>query len=156
MAVGASARRDTDAGAQQGMAAVLVVEDDDGIRELLISILRSEGYTVTPARNGVEALSLFEGGAACDLLVTDVMMPEMGGVELVERLRGARPNVHVLYISGRPSGSLGLPDLDSPGTWFLAKPFTPAQLVTEVRRALPPEDARVPRRQDAAPKAVSG
>ena len=156
MAVGASARLETDAGAQQSVAAVLVVEDDDGIRDLLTSILMSEGYSVTHARNGVEAMSLFEGGVAFDVLVTDVMMPEMGGVELVERLRGVRPDVHVLYISGRHSGSLGLPDLDSPRTRFLAKPFTPAQLVTEVRHALPPEDARLLRRQGAALKVVSG
>lgn len=93
---------------------------------------------------------------AFDLLVIDVMIPEMVGVELVERLRGVRPDVHVLYISGRPLGSLGLPDLDSPRTWFLINPFTPAQLVTEVRHALPPEDARLLRRQGVALKTVSG
>jgi nitrogen-specific signal transduction histidine kinase len=152
----AAARLEADTGAQESVASVLVVEDDGGIRDLLASILMREGYTVTHARNGAEAMSLFEGGVVFDLLVTDIMMPEMGGVELVDRLRGVRPDVHVLYISGRPSGSRDVPNLDSPRTWFLAKPFTPAQFVTEVRHALPPEDVRLLRRQGATLKVVSG
>jgi signal transduction histidine kinase/ActR/RegA family two-component response regulator len=129
-----------DDGEGRSFASVLVVEDNDGIRDLATRVLMSEGYEVTHARNGAEAMSLVEGGVVADLVVTDVRMPVMGGVELVQRLRAVLPDMHVLYISGHPSQSLNLTDPESPRARFLAKPFTPAQLLSEVRRALPPEE----------------
>ena len=117
-------------------ASVLVVDDNDGIRDVATRILETEAYNVTQARNGAEAISLVEGGLGVDLVLTDVMMPTMGAVEQVHRLRPLLPNVRVLYMSGRPADSLGLPDLESTGDGFLAKPFTPRQLLREVRRTL--------------------
>ena len=137
---GAPTGLDRDTGERRGLASVLVVEDNDGIRDLATRILLSEGYKVAHARNGAEAMSLVEGGLVVDLLVADVRMPIMGGVELVRRLVRIFPDVQVLYISGFPAGSLDLSDPESPRARFLAKPFTPAQLLSEVRRALPPED----------------
>ena len=84
-----------------GDETVLVVEDEDGVRELLWKILTDHGHTVLEARHGRDALTVAEGyDHPIQLLVTDVVMPEMGAGELVERLLAQRPDLKVLYISG--------------------------------------------------------
>jgi len=78
---------------------ILVVEDDDAIRDLVARVLREVGYETRVASNGVEALGLFETEASCDLLLTDLLMPEMPGDELVRRARALHPDLKVLYLT---------------------------------------------------------
>ena len=78
---------------------ILVVEDDDGIRDLVDRVLREGGYETRVAPNGLEALGLLETDAWCDLLLTDLLMPEMAGDELVRRARALHPNLKVLYLT---------------------------------------------------------
>ena len=134
---GAAPRRSNDdVREDRGRGSVLVAEDNDAIRELATQVLMSEGYSVTSARNGVEAVALVEGGLEVDMLVADVMMPQMGGVVLAERLRQLLPSIRVLLVSGRPLSSSGLGESEWPREMYLAKPYRPDQLVGEVRRAL--------------------
>ncbi len=104
---------------------VLLVEDEPGVRELALRVLKRAGYRVLVAGDGVEALALWEDNPAqIDVVVTDVIMPRLGGSELVTRLRGERNDVPVLFISGfARSVAIG----DAPAdrrTRFLQKPFS--------------------------------
>jgi CheY-like chemotaxis protein len=116
---------------------VLLVEDEAGVRRLSKRILENAGYRVLEAANGDDAEKLFRGQAgACDLLVTDVMMPGCGGPELFRRLQGQAPALRVLYMSGyteRSAMDNGGIDPDLP---FVQKPFTAAEFVRQVREAL--------------------
>jgi len=120
----------------RGGETVLVVEDQPMLRRLVQRILEQHGYRAIPAANGREALKI--AGApdqAIDIIVTDVVMPEMSGLELGARARELRPGVRILYTSGytqeAPGGGRPLPD----GVKFLQKPFTPAALLEKVREA---------------------
>lgn len=116
---------------QTGAGVLLVVDDDEVIRELIVETLRKCGYTVLEARDGREALDVAGGhDSAIDLLVTDVAMPRLGGPELARELAAQRPGIRVLFVSGRARA--GLP----PQANFLEKPFTPTTLATAVRKAL--------------------
>ena len=111
---------------------ILLVEDEPTVRKLFAQALSRAGYGVHEARNGQEALKVFEQhGDAIDLLVTDMRMPYMGGAELAHHLRGRRRSLKLLCISGYP-GSLD-PDLSSD---FLAKPFSRDDLLRKVREVL--------------------
>lgn len=114
---------------------VLVVEDEDAIRQVLCRVLRSHGYTVVDSRSAEEALAVVERCPSVDLLVTDVVMPGMSGVELAGKLREDRSNLPVLYVSGYTFDRLDSEDLPSRRERFLAKPFTPRQLMAEVERS---------------------
>ncbi len=120
---------------------ILVVEDDAAVRDLVSGPVRTAGYRVTEAHNGVEALELARK-AEFDLVITDVVMPAMGGVELARRLTDMNPRIRVLFISGYPDGDSprqeGLP-ADIP---FLQKPFLAAELIRKVRERL--EDSAQP------------
>ena len=124
-------------GTLQGDETVLVVEDEDGVRELVRQILVEHGHAVLTARHGRDALLLAKRyERPIDLLVTDVVMPEMGGGELVERLTDLRPDLKVLYISGYTNDEVvrrGVPGAD---THFLHKPFTSEGLMRRVREVL--------------------
>jgi len=115
---------------------VLLVEDEEGVREVARAALEKAGYRVLEARQGQEALEVagrHEGPIA--LLLTDVVMPVMGGPELARQLRQFLPGIRVLYISGYAPGEGGrqAARLDAP---FLAKPFRPGTLVGKVREVL--------------------
>ncbi len=111
---------------------ILLVEDEPAVRQLFAQALSRAGYSVHEARNGQEALKVFERhGEVIDLLVTDMRMPYMGGAELAHHLRGRRRSLKLLCISGYP-GSLD-PDLSSD---FLAKPFSRDDLLRKVRELL--------------------
>lgn len=118
-------------GEHPGTGTILLAEDEEGVRRFVCSVLRSNGYRVLEAGTGREALEVAERHEGpIHLLLTDVVMPEMGGVELRERFSKARPGVTVLMMSGyadRP-----LPD----GPKLLVKPFTPGVLLARVREAL--------------------
>jgi PAS domain S-box-containing protein len=123
--------------ASRGSETVLVAEDEDGVRELLRKILTEFGYTVLTARHGRDALMLAgEGASDIDLLVTDVVMPEMSGRELVQTLRCRRPDLKVLYVSGYTDDEVLQRGVIGPEVAFMRKPFAAEDLARRVRSLL--------------------
>ena len=115
--------------------AVLLVEDEDRVRELFHWILDDAGYHVVPAGSGEAALTIVAGrDSPFDLLVTDVVMPGMNGYELVAALRSRQPALRTLIVSGYPDGAA--PDAGMSPDGFLTKPTSPAVLLREVRAIL--------------------
>jgi PAS domain S-box-containing protein len=114
---------------------VLLVEDEDGVRRVARRALELHGFRVIEASNGTQALDHASREPAIALLLTDVMMPEMLGPDLVSQLRELRPDVPVLYMSGHAE-EVARAGLLDPSVPFLGKPFTPAQLVAKVREVL--------------------
>jgi two-component system, cell cycle sensor histidine kinase and response regulator CckA len=111
---------------------ILLVEDEPAVRQLFAQALMRAGYRVHEARNGNEAMKLFDQvGETVDLLLTDMRMPFMGGAELAQQLRARRQTLKLLCISGYPGGS----DLEFSED-FLAKPFSRDQLLAKVREIL--------------------
>ena len=120
----------------RGSGTVLVVEDEAGVRELACEFLKLSGYSVLEAQNGVEALVVAgRHSGPIHLLVTDVVMPRMGGTELAEKLRVARPEVKVVMMSGYTEYANG-GNAKAAKTVMLAKPFSQGSLVEAVREAL--------------------
>jgi CheY-like chemotaxis protein len=112
------------------------VEDEDAVRELVRRILEASGYGVIDARNGREGLKLCETHPGkIDLLVTDVVMPELGGRELAEAALKLRPGLKVVFVSGHTEDVI-LKEGVQQGAAFLHKPFTPMQLAQKVRDTL--------------------
>jgi signal transduction histidine kinase len=135
IASGAEPTADTLAGLR-GWETVLLVEDEDAVRALAREVLRRHGYVVLEARHGVDALRVAERHRdAIHLLITDVVMPHMGGRELGRRLTAARPAMRTLFMSGYTHHALLHEDL-TPGAEFIHKPFTPALLARRVRSIL--------------------
>jgi two-component system cell cycle sensor histidine kinase/response regulator CckA len=121
----------------RGEETVLVVEDEDSVRELIRQILEEHGYAVLTARHGRDALMTAERyERPIDLLVTDVVMPEMGGGELVGRLTAQRPNLKVLYISGYTNDEVLRRGIQGANAGFLHKPFSSDDLMRRVREVL--------------------
>jgi two-component system cell cycle sensor histidine kinase/response regulator CckA len=122
--------------APRGTESILLVEDEDTVRELVRTILEARGYSVLEARNGREGLKLCQSHmGAIDLLVTDVVMPELGGRELAEGAVKLRPALKVLFMSGHTQDVI-LKEGVQQGAAFLHKPFTPLQLAQKVRDTL--------------------
>ena len=120
-----------------GRETILLVEDEPAVRGLVHETLRLHGYTVLEARHGIEALmTVAKHTGPIHLLLTDVVMPQMSGPEVAEKLHSIRPETKVLYMSGYPDH----PVFDHGGvsreTSFLPKPFTPNVLVKKVRDVL--------------------
>jgi PAS domain S-box-containing protein len=127
-------RRASDA--MHGWETVLLVEDEDAVRALAREVLRRHGYVVLEARHGVDALRVAERHPdAIHLMITDLVMPHMGGRDLVERLATVRPKMKVLFMSGYTDHAVMHRDL-TPGTAFLQKPFTPEAFARKVRSVL--------------------
>jgi CheY-like chemotaxis protein len=120
-----------------GDETVLVVEDDEQVRRLATRTLSALGYRVIEAASGREAL-LHCDRASEDiaLLLTDVVMPEMSGKELVELIAARQPTLKVLYMSGYTENAIARRGVIEPGTHMLPKPFTPEQLGRKVRQML--------------------
>jgi CheY-like chemotaxis protein len=125
------------AGSLRGSETVLLVEDEEAVRTLVHEVLERNGYTVLAARHGGEALLVCERhGGPIHLMVTDVVMPEMSGRELAERLASLRPAMKVLYVSGYTDDAIVHHGVLDPGTPFLEKPFSPDALARKVREVL--------------------
>ena len=121
----------------RGDETVLVVEDEDGVRELLWKVLTDHGHTVLEARHGRDALSVAsEYGLPIQLLLTDVVMPEMGAGQLVDELLAERPELKVLYISGYTNDEVMRRGITRSDAAFIHKPFTPVELMQKVREVL--------------------
>src|SRR6185437_15174175 len=102
-----------------GHETLLLVEDEAAVRSSARRLLERHGYTVIEARHGAEALRIVEtGDRAVDLVITDVVMPEMGGREMVERLRTRHPGIKVLFMSGYSERAITLDGVMPPGTGF--------------------------------------
>jgi CheY-like chemotaxis protein len=118
---------------QPGGGTVLILEDEDGVRELAARILADRGYAVMQARSGSEALAgIRDTSPHLDLLLTDVIVPDMGTGELEYQVHALKPDLPILYMSGYPRDDIlyrGLIRRDQP---FLQKPFTTEDLVNEV------------------------
>ena len=116
---------------------VLLVEDESQVRKLVFEVLRSRGYRVLAAKDGLEAVPLEENFAGrIDLLITDVVMPGMSGRELAQHVASARPETKVLFISGYTDDAVLRHGLSTPGRSFLQKPFALEDLLLRVRALL--------------------
>jgi len=121
----------------RGDETVLVAEDEDGVRELLRKILTEHGHTVLEARHGRDALTVAAGyDRPIHLLVTDVVMPEMGAGVLVDQLLSVRPELEVLYISGYTNDEIIRRGITGANVVFVQKPFTSEELMRKVREVL--------------------
>jgi PAS domain S-box-containing protein len=120
-----------------GSETILFVEDDDEVREIATRILRKNGYRVLEAANGADALRVCEAEARpVDLIVTDIVMPEMGGSQLAERIRETQPDARILFTSGYTEDAAVRHSFIDPGEEFIGKPFTPSQLTQKTRDVL--------------------
>ena len=120
-----------------GTETLLLVEDEAAVRSSARRLLERQGYTVLEARHGADALRIVEeSGRQIDLVVTDLVMPEMGGKELAERLRAHRPALKVLFMSGYTEKVIAAGGVMPPHTGFVEKPFTVEQLMRRLREIL--------------------
>jgi two-component system cell cycle sensor histidine kinase/response regulator CckA len=121
----------------KGCETILVVEDETSLRELARELLETNGYQVIEAERAEKAIQLVESSQTpIDLLLTDVVMPGMGGKQLATRLRELRPDLLVLYMSGYTDDVINNRGVLPDNTLFLHKPFTRATLLRRVREAL--------------------
>ena len=114
---------------------VLVVDDEEVIRDVCEQILSGEGYTVTTASSGKEALHLFSENGF-DAVVTDIMMPDMSGLELLEVIRSTSMDVSAVVITGLGTFDMATQSDRLGAREFVVKPFTPDELSMAVRKAL--------------------
>ena len=129
--------------ATEGTETLLLVEDNDAIREISAQALRRRGYTVFEARNGEEAIDWASKSAVpADMLITDVVMPGMSGPNLAARLMQQTPDLRVLYMSGYTDDATEVHGAFWGGVPLLQKPFTPSQLAESVRLALDHDPTR--------------
>jgi CheY-like chemotaxis protein len=134
---GSSAQEPVEAAPDRASGVVLLTEDEDAIRALSRRILEREGYTVLEARDGREAIRVAAGyPSRIDLLVTDMVMPNVGGTELFAHLRILRPDLRVLFVSGYTDDDIIRRGLKDAASAFLQKPFTARALATAARTAL--------------------
>ena len=121
---------------------ILIVEDEEIVRELVCQVLSTQGYEVLCASQGEEAMTLSKEHAdKISLLVTDVVMPQMGGLELSRLLLAERPEMKVLYVSGYSENDMSEQGILAADLEFLEKPFTPQALLRKVKELLNPAQA---------------
>jgi two-component system cell cycle sensor histidine kinase/response regulator CckA len=120
-----------------GQGTILLVEDEEGLRSLNARGLRSRGYSVIEASNGVEAMEALEQeDGAVDLVVSDVVMPEMDGPTLLKTMRGRNPDLKIIFVSGYAEDAFGKSLPENQQFAFLPKPFTLSQLVAAVKETM--------------------
>ncbi len=131
--------------AARGSETILLVEDEPAVRNVAIRVLMNHGYFVLAASNGEEALGLAEKvGGAIDLILTDVVMPDLGGPELVAQLLEKWPGMRAVYMSGYADGDKARVGIQEAKTSFLQKPFSAASLTLTVREVLDQGRSRPP------------
>lgn len=129
-----------------GSETVLLVEDEEAVRELTIQILEMNGYSVISANDGVEAFETFKKSSdKIDLLITDVVMPRMSGRDLAGKIREINPDIRVLFSSGYSDDRSIMSDPSSRNIDSINKPFTPEELGIKVRRLL---DRKIPKNEN--------
>jgi two-component system cell cycle sensor histidine kinase/response regulator CckA len=122
---------------RRGVESVLIVEDDEAVRSVARRILATHGYAVLEAENGAKALRLCdETTTPIDLVIADMVMPEMNGSELARHLRDRHPAIRVLFMSGYTGNAALKHGFLEPGATFIEKPFAPEALVAKVREML--------------------
>jgi two-component system cell cycle sensor histidine kinase/response regulator CckA len=120
-----------------GHGTILLVEDEDGLRSLNARGLRSRGYTVLEAGNGIEAMEvLSDNSGAVDLVVSDVVMPEMDGPTLLKAMREQNPDLKIIFVSGYAEDAFARSLPENQQFAFLPKPFTLSQLVAQVKETM--------------------
>ncbi len=118
---------------------LLLVDDNDDVREITALLLRDAGYGVMEASSGVAALAALDANPAIELLIVDFSMPGMSGIELLERARATRPKIKAVFITGYVDHTLLSGELAD--EIVVKKPFTIAQLAPAVRKALGESEA---------------
>jgi two-component system cell cycle sensor histidine kinase/response regulator CckA len=122
-----------------GQGTILLVEDEEGLRSLNARGLRSRGYEVIEASNGVEALEEFDAhGGEVDLVVSDVVMPEMDGPTLLKAMRARNPELKIIFVSGYAEDAFEKSLPENEQFAFLAKPFALSALVAKVKETMAP------------------
>jgi PAS domain S-box-containing protein len=130
---------------ERGRETVLLVEDDEMVRNYMLSALSSGGYSLLEAANGEEAVALLQGSdRPVDLVITDVIMPKMGGKDLSDWLLANRPEVKVIFVSGYVDNDLLREQRFERGETYLQKPFTPEALLRTVRKVFDPAGEEAP------------
>jgi PAS domain S-box-containing protein len=129
-------REDTSSEMLRGTETILLVEDEDMVRILAREVLETCGYNIIEARNGVEALSFCSEDVHIDLLMTDVVMPEMGGRELAEKLVDRLPDLKIVFTSGYSDDAVVRHGVIETNSNFIQKPFTPESLTRKIRELL--------------------
>jgi CheY-like chemotaxis protein len=121
----------------RGSETIVVAEDEEMLRELVRAVLEKQGYQVMTAPDGSAALTLCTSHIGpIHLLISDIIMPELGGGELASRLVKLRPEMKVIYMSGYTDETIAHHGIVDPGVAFLQKPFTPHDLLRKVREVL--------------------
>jgi hypothetical protein len=115
---------------------ILLVEDDEQVRRYAVAALAQHGYEVIEAEDGSEALEILGEESDVALIITDVVMPDLGGDELATEAGHTRPDLPILYVSGYDGTVLARAGLDPDAAHFLQKPFGPDDLANSVREIL--------------------
>jgi CheY-like chemotaxis protein len=119
---------------------ILVVEDEDFVREIIGEVLQAEGYRVLKARTAAEArIAVSRFGDRLNLLLTDVVLPDQGGIALAGHCRSVNADLPVLFMSGYPEATFSSTARECKGYSYLSKPFSAERLLREVRHALAKE-----------------
>lgn len=130
-----AAKPETAKSAYRGIETILLVEDDAGVRRVCKLILESAGYTVIEAENGMQALQLArDNSETIDLILSDVIMPQMSGKELMEEMSKIKPDIKCLFMSGYTGDAILNYGILQSIPYFIQKPFTPAQLTQKIRQ----------------------
>jgi two-component system, cell cycle sensor histidine kinase and response regulator CckA len=120
-----------------GGETILVAEDEEAVRKLVVTVLRSKGYKVIEARDAEHALELWrQYSGKINLLLTDTIMPRMDGPDLSQKLKVTNPDIKVIYMSGYTDDAIVLRELLGSGASFLQKPFGPEALILKVSETL--------------------
>jgi CheY-like chemotaxis protein len=122
---------------ERGEGLVLVVEDEQAVLDLAAVSLRSQGYDVLTASGPLEALRIFDrAGEKINLVISDIMMPDMSGTDMAKEMRLKHPDVKLLFMSGYPEEKLNALDFPGDQIQFMTKPFSPADLAILVQKCM--------------------
>jgi CheY-like chemotaxis protein len=119
-----------------GTESILLAEDAAGVSDLAKKILEEFGYRVIVAANGVEAVERYKADPDIDLLLLDVIMPEKNGKEVYTEIKGLKPDIKALFMSGYTANIIHKKGILDSGTEFISKPFSPNALLRKVREVL--------------------